>query len=95
MAIDLVNPRKGMACGVCLTLRTEEGPVSVHLGPECYINQQATRVEPHDAVHVTGSRVCLKGAPIIVATKLEKGDETLVLRNARGVPAWSVGRRER
>lgn len=94
-AVDLVNPRKGMACGVCLTLRTEAESLTVHLGPEWHISRQEVGLDVHDQVEVTGSRIHFKGEPVIITAKLRKGDETLVLRDARGVPVWSGWRRGR
>jgi hypothetical protein len=88
VAIELVNPRKGMACGVCLELRTEEGRLRVHLGPYPYVARHAGWLALHDAVEVTGSRVVFKGAPALMATSLKMGDEILVLRGLRGLPAW-------
>jgi hypothetical protein len=88
-AVELINPRKGMACGVCLTLQTEAGGLTIHLGPERHINRQETGIELHDRLEVTGSRVLFKGEPILIAVRLQKGDATLVLRDGQGVPLWS------
>jgi hypothetical protein len=91
-ALDLVNPRKGMACGVCLALATEAGSLAVHLGPESFVRHQDIRIEVGEAVEVTGSRVKFKGKPVIIAVRVSKDDGTLVLRDDRGIPAWSGGR---
>lgn len=92
-AVDMINPRKGMVCGVCLTLRTDEGPLFAHLGPEPYISRQEMRIEVHDTVEVTGSRIVFKGQPVIIATVVRCGDRVLLLRDARGVPVWNGPRR--
>jgi hypothetical protein len=95
VSVDLITPRKGMTSGVHLVVKTEEGPLSVHLGPEWYVSRQETRIETNDTVEVKGSRVVFKGEPAMVAAELKKGDETLVLRDGRGVPVWSGWRRRR
>ena len=87
--VDLINPRKGMECGVCFTLRTEEEELAVHLGPERYISRKVVGIELHDQIEVTGSRIVFKGAPVIIVAELRKGDATFVLRDADGVPVWS------
>lgn len=92
-AVELINPRKGMACGVCLTLQTGAGALTIHLGPLWHISRQETGVEVHDRLEVTGSRVLFKGEPILIAVRLRKGDATLVLRAGQGVPVWSGWRR--
>jgi hypothetical protein len=87
--VDLINPRKGMECGVCLTLLTEEGELAIHLGPERYVSRQIVGIELYDQIEVTGSRIVFKGEPVIIVAELRKGDATVVLRDARGVPVWS------
>jgi hypothetical protein len=43
---------------------------------------------------VTGSRVTVAGKQAIVAQMLKRGDISLTLRNASGVPEWAgAGRR--
>jgi hypothetical protein len=88
-SVELINSREDMACGVCLRLRMKEGPLSIHLGPESYVNHQRIRIEVGDAVEVTGSRVLFEGEPVIIAARVRKGNGVLRLRDARGVPAWS------
>jgi uncharacterized Zn-binding protein involved in type VI secretion len=83
-----------MVCGVCLTLCTEEGTLAVHLGPEWHVSRQEVTIEVHDEVEVTGSRIVFKGERVVIAAELRKGDQTLVLRDARGIPVWS-GPRQR
>jgi hypothetical protein len=43
-------------------------------------------------VEITGSRVVLPGKAAIIAAKVKKGGDTMVLRDsATGRPAWAVG----
>ncbi len=95
VSVDLITPRKGMTSGIHLVVDTDQGPLSVHLGPEWYVSRQETRIEANDAVEVKGSRVVFKSEPAMVAAEITKGDKTLVLRDARGVPVWSGWRRGR
>ena len=85
--IDHVQgPGKGY--GVHLLLKTDKEEIEVHLGPGWYIDKQALKIAVHDALEVRGSRVELSGKPVIIAAEVKKGDQTLVLRSASGVPAW-------
>ena len=74
--------------GVHLVLKTAEGELSVHLGPSWFIERQAMKLEPHDVIEVTGSRVTYAGKPALIAAEVKKGDESMRLRAADGLPLW-------
>jgi hypothetical protein len=58
---DVFTPMKGMSGGVHLMLKTNTGAVSVHLGPQWYLNNQDVQIRPGDRVEVTGSRITFDG----------------------------------
>jgi hypothetical protein len=93
LSVDTFMPSKGMSPGVHLTLKTVEGNVSVHLGPEWYISSQDTRVGKGDKIEVRGSRITFEGKPAIIAAQITKGNEVLRLRDDNGFPAWAGWRR--
>jgi hypothetical protein len=74
--------------GVHLTLRTADGDVSVHLGPDSWVDQQKVKIAKGDAITVKGSKITFEGGPAIIAESVAKGGETLVLRSPDGVPVW-------
>ncbi len=80
--------------GVHLTLATSTGDLQVHLGPDFWVDGQAVRLAPGDAVTVKGSRVTWDGAPALIAVTVTRGDAVLVLRDASGRPAWGGPRRQ-
>jgi hypothetical protein len=92
-SIDRTVPMKGMSRGVHVTLKTEKGPLSVHLGPEWYIERLDGKLAKGDAVEVKGSRITYNGKPAIVAAEVKKGDAVLKLRDESGIPAWAGWRR--
>jgi hypothetical protein len=94
-SVEQITPHKGMGYGIHLLLRTEKETVSVHLGPGWYVEHQEMTIQPKDRVEVKGSRITFEGRPAIIAAEVRKGDETLVLRDASGVPAWAGSRRGR
>jgi hypothetical protein len=91
--VEKFAPVRGMSQGVHITLKTDQGAsLSVHLGPELYVNQQTVALRKGDKVQVRGSRVTFQGKPAIIAAEVTKGGETLHLRDANGVPAWAGAR---
>jgi len=91
--VDSITPMRGMSGGVHVALKTAQGEVSVHLGPQWYLENQDVKIEPGDRVEITGSRVTVEGKPTIIAAEVRKGDEVLQLRDAAGVPVWAGWRK--
>jgi hypothetical protein len=93
ISVDKIVPGKGMSYGLHAVLKTEKGEISVHLGPGWYLEKQDLKVGVKDTIEVKGSRITFEGKPAIIAAEVKKGDGVLKLRDDRGVPAWSAGRR--
>jgi len=74
-------------------VKTDKESVSVELGPDWYVEKQPVRIQAKDRIEVRGSRVMVQGKPAIIASEVRKGDQSLVLRDANGIPAWSGGGR--
>jgi hypothetical protein len=91
--VERVAPMRGMSAGVHLVVKTDKGDVSVHLGPQWYLENQEIQIAAHDKVAIKGSRVTLGGKPAIIAGEVQKGGDTLKLRDDAGVPVWSGWRR--
>jgi len=91
--VDRITPMHGMSAGVHLVVKTDKGDVSVHLGPQWYLENQDVKIEPKDKVEITGSRVTMQGKPAIIAAEVKKGDQVLKLRDEAGMPAWAGWRR--
>ncbi|NJM72870.1 MAG: DNA-binding protein [Scytonema sp. RU_4_4] len=89
VSINKMMPMRGMSHGVHLQLKTAKETVSVHLGPEWYIENQDIQIQPKDKIEVRGSRVTFGGKPAIIAASVKKGDKVLTLRDDKGFPVWS------
>ena len=89
VSVTTITPEKGMSTGVHLMVKTDKATVSVHLGPAWYLDNQDTKIVTGDKIEVKGSRITFKGKPAIIAAEVQKGNETLVLRNENGIPFWS------
>jgi hypothetical protein len=88
-------PAPGMSPGVHMRVKTMHGVVDVHLGPAWFIESQDLKLVPGDHVRVTGSDVTFEGKPAIIATRVTKGPDTLMLRDSNGHPFWAGWRRGR
>jgi hypothetical protein len=77
--------------GVHLVLKTAEGEIPVHLGPDVWVDQQSVKLAKGDEITVKGSRITIEGKPAIIPQTVTKGGSTLVLRDATGTPAWAGG----
>ncbi len=91
--VDKITPSQGMSYGIHVVLKTDGTTLPIHLGPGWYIENQDITIEQSDKVEVTGSRVTFDGKPAIIAAKIKKEDEVLMLRDENGVPVWSGWRR--
>ncbi len=74
---------------VRLVVKVDSEQVSVHLGPDTWVDRQKPTFAKGDEVTVKGSRFDYDGGVIIIAQSVTRGGETLVLRDATGKPAWS------
>jgi hypothetical protein len=93
--VEQMTPMTGMGYGVHLILKTAKETIPVHLGPAWYVERQDAKIEPKDQIEVKGSRITFEGKPAIIAAEIHKGDETLVLRDDAGFPAWAGWRQRR
>ncbi len=82
----------GSHTGLHVTLRTDNGSLSVHLGPTDYWKKNGFELTKGDSIQVIGSKIKVDDAEYIIAREIKKGDKVVTLRNAQGVPAWSRGR---
>ena len=83
----------GWHTGRHVTLKTDAGSLDVHLGPTDYWKKHGVELAKGDSIEVTGSKHKVDETESMIAREVKKGEKTVTLRNAQGVPAWSHGRR--
>jgi hypothetical protein len=93
ISVDRIVPMKGMSYGIHLTLKTDSGTISVHVGPEWFLENQDTKIAVKDKIEITGSKIIFQGKPAIIASEVKKGEKILSLRDSNGTPLWSGWRR--
>jgi hypothetical protein len=79
--------------GTHLALNTGTETLDVHVGPSAFLRAKKFEIAAGDQVEVVGSKIKYEGADAVLAREIKKGDKSLVLRNAQGIPQWSAGRR--
>jgi hypothetical protein len=92
LAVQRVAGSRRGSYGEHLILKTRTGRLVVHLGPEWFMQRQTLQIKLHDELIITGSRVLLGGRPVLIAARISKARETLVLRDAQGLPVWRGSR---
>lgn len=88
-SVETVRPMKGMYNAVVLILKTTKETIPVHLGPQWYIERIELGIKKGDTLVVRGSRVELNNKPIIIAAEIMKGNQSVTLRNDKGIPVWA------
>jgi len=70
-------------------LKTDQGDITVYMAPAGYLNDRKISLKAGDEVEVTGSKVTLgKQPPSIIVKDLKVGEQSVALRDERGVPLW-------
>ena len=94
-AVDTVTGRRGRQHqGIHVRMTTAGEPLTVHLGPLFYLQQETVRVQAGDSLTVRGSRVTMQGEPSLITAKLTRQDQTWTLRDEQGFPRWRGQRRQ-
>jgi len=87
VSVDQVSPR---GQGIGLTLKTGDGTMKVHLGPQWYFKcQGGLPIKSGDVVEVKGVKTVRMGQDVFIAGEVKKGGDVLKLRNEQGVPLWA------
>jgi hypothetical protein len=88
-AVEYFNPGKGMRHGIHIKVKSGNEEYYVHLGPSWFLENQDLKIAEKDMVEIKGSKITFNGKPAVIAAVVKKGDETLVLRDENGIPAWA------
>jgi hypothetical protein len=72
-----------------LTIKSGTDTFDLYLCPKSFMDDMGVSFAKGDEVAFTGSKVKLGEAEMILAREVVKGTDTLVLRDAKGVPVWN------
>jgi hypothetical protein len=71
-------------------LKSDQGNITVHLGPAWYLSQKRFSPNVGDMLGVIGSKITQNGRTVVVSREVTKNGETLRLRDDQGFPLWKV-----
>jgi hypothetical protein len=81
---DFACPQSEGQMGRHLLLRTSRGYEEIHLGPSRVLRRQPMILATGDQVEVVGSQVLVHGRNDVLARKVTRGPDIMVLRDQRG-----------
>lgn len=91
--VQVSSPEAGVGNLVSMLVKAPNGGTAmVEVGPEWYVDQQSPRINVGDRVTVTGSKFIRNGRGVIYASRIQKGNRLLALRDYAGAPFWAAYR---
>ncbi len=69
-------------------LRTQNGEITVDVGPDWYLESQGLVLSPGDKITVEGSLIKVNGTHFVIASSLKTEDILFKLRDKNGRPVW-------
>jgi hypothetical protein len=72
-----------------LLLKSGTDTVEVYLCPQRFIKDMGIELKPGDEVEIIGSPATDNGVSVILAREVDKGSDSYVLRDDKGVPVWN------
>ena len=61
----------------------------VYLCPKSFLDDMSLSFTKGEEIAITGSKVKLDGADVVLAREVAKGNDTVNLRDKQGVPVWN------
>ena len=86
---EMKQAGQGRGALMHLVIKTGTETVEVYLCPQHFIKDMGIELKPGDEVEITGSPVLDNGVSVILAREIDKGTDSYVLRDDKGVPVWN------
>lgn len=75
----------GAGGGTHVIVKTATESIEVHLGPTVWLREQGINLTAGDTVEILGSRVTMRGVPVLRAREVKRGETTWTLPRAAGM----------
>jgi hypothetical protein len=89
LKVNVIESRQGVHSAVSLAVNASGKTMTVHLGPQFYIESQPVKIAEGDQVEITGVKYMRGDEEILVAGQVKKGDQVLKLHDENGRPLWA------
>jgi hypothetical protein len=89
--VETVEQQQCAACKcveLSVTLKVNGETLLVRLGPKQYFDERDFTLSKADVIEVTGLTFKEKGQTVVLATEVQKGSDTVMLRGKFGRPRW-------
>jgi hypothetical protein len=73
-----------------LIIKNGDDKIHIYVCPKPFEDEMGISFSKGDQITVTGSKVKYEGADVILARELAKGEDTLLFRDAKGIPVWDA-----
>jgi hypothetical protein len=85
----LAQPPARGRMGLYLSVEENSGSmVDVRVAPRAYLDAQGFSLAQGDELEVTGSRITVRGAQVLIAREVTKQGRTVAVRDRQGRPLW-------
>ena len=87
--VDEIKMVPGDFEGVHVMLKTSGDTILVHLAPEGFLKMLDFIASKGESMEITGCKITGEFGPEILAREVMSGNNSLTLRDKKGVPAWA------
>jgi len=87
--VEEIREVPGQWEGIHLVVKTQSSTVLVHVGPSAFLKEMDTAFKTGDVVEVKGSKAPNTTEEEILAREVTVGNNTVVLRDDKGIPIWA------
>jgi hypothetical protein len=86
---ELKQEGQGHGALMHLVLKSGTDTLNVYLCPQQFIKDMGIELKVGDEVEIVGSPALDNGVSVILAREIDKGSDSYVLRDDKGVPVWN------
>lgn len=87
--VEEIREVPGQWEGTHLVVKTSTGTVLVHVAPSGFLKEMDTSFKAGDAIEVKGAKAPNTTEEEILAREITVGNNTVVLRDDKGIPVWA------
>jgi hypothetical protein len=87
--VQEIKPAENEKDSIHLVLKSTDETIDISLCPKSFLDDMGTSFAKGDEISLTGSKVKLETASLVLAREVVKGNDKLLLRDEKGSPVWN------